>query len=76
MKDKTKAKIEALQYCAAAIKQCQKSKNHYVRQAAIDLEVEFYERIEALKQADREPGLPLGNGDGDGEHTGPNGGGR
>lgn len=59
MKDKTKAEIEALEYCQVCIRQVQKSKNPYVKQAAVNLEVEFGERIDALRQADREPGLPF-----------------
>lgn len=59
MKDKTKAEIEALEYCQVCIRQVQKSKNPYVKQAAVNLEVEFAERIEALRLADREPGLPF-----------------
>ena len=59
MKDETKAKIKALEYCLSAIRQVQRAKDPREKLAAVELEVEFTERIEALRTADREPSLPF-----------------
>ena len=63
MKDDTKAKIKALEYCLSAIKQVQRAKDPREKLAAVELEVEFTERIEALKASDREPALPFSQGE-------------
>lgn len=59
MKDETTARIRALEYCISAIKQVQKAKDPREKLAAVELEVEFTERIEALRKADKEPELVL-----------------
>lgn len=59
MKDETKAMIKALEFLIASIKQVQKAKDPREKLAAVQLEVEFTERIENLRAADREPELAL-----------------
>lgn len=59
MKDETKAKIKALEYCISAIKQVQKAKDPREKLAAVELEVEFTDRIEKLRESDRTPELAL-----------------
>lgn len=63
MKDDTKAKIKALEYCISAIKQVQKAKDPREKLAAVELEVEFTERIEKLREVDRTPELALSESD-------------
>jgi hypothetical protein len=59
MTPQNSAKIKTLEMAASAMRTAAKSRNIYERQAAVDLEVEFNERIEAIRIADREPELAL-----------------
>lgn len=63
MTDETKAEVKALEYCVVALRQVQKAKDPRERLAAVRLEVEFTERIEKLRLADREPALAFQHGD-------------
>lgn len=56
---KNKAKIKVLEMAVSAMRMVAKSKNVHERQAAVDLEVEFTERIDHLRKADTEPELAL-----------------
>jgi len=58
MTDETKAKIKALEYMVASAKHAQRTRDPRERLAAVELEVEFTERIERLRQLDVEPELP------------------
>lgn len=59
MKDETKARIKALEFLISCIKQAQRAKDPREKLAAVELEVEFTERIEKLQASDREPELRL-----------------
>jgi hypothetical protein len=59
MTEKNKAQIKTLEMAVSAMRTAAKTRNIYERQAAVDLEVEFNERIEAIKKADKEPELSL-----------------
>lgn len=61
-----KAKIKALEYMVACAKQAQRTRDPRDKLAAVELEVEFTDRIEKLKLQDATPELALigtqGNG--------------
>ncbi len=62
MTDKTKAKIKTLEMAVSAMRTAAKARDIHERLAAVELEAEFTERIEALRKEDREPALPLSTG--------------
>ena len=59
MKAKNKAKIKHLEMCISAMRTAAKSSNLTERLTAVELEVEFTERISAIKNAESEPELAL-----------------
>ena len=63
MKASTKAKINALEFVISAAKVCQKTNDTMLKLEACKLELEFSERVEALKKADKQPELALAHHD-------------
>lgn len=59
MKDETKAKLKALEYMVSCAKHAQRTKDPRDKLAAVELEIEFTDRISALRKADKEPELSL-----------------
>lgn len=54
-----KGEIRVLEFCISYVKQAQKAKDPHEKLAAVKLEIEFARRIERLKEADKNPELPI-----------------
>jgi hypothetical protein len=59
MKAITKAKINALEFMISSARVAQKTNDPRLKLEACTLELEFSERVAALKKSDKEPELAL-----------------